>query len=141
MKVDFLFDKEDTKKIIFESFCNGGLTELNGSSIIVDFDTVHNNSNYKNAKKRLQEQGKKSICFEDVCVEILSNGDTIEFTDYEGDDEIISLSLKTAEAYINSLDLDEKLELKKIIDEDTSCDAWDYYNALQFCMFGEVIYG
>jgi hypothetical protein len=139
MKVDFLFDKEDTKKIIFESFCNGGLTELNCSSIIVDFDSIHNNRNYQNAKKRLQ--GKQSVCFEDVCVEILSNGDTIEFTDYEGDDEIISLSLKTAEAYINSLDLDEKLELKKIIDEDTSCDAWDYYNALQFCMFGEVVYG
>lgn len=139
MKVDFLFDKEDTKKIIFESFCNGGLTELNGSSIIVDFDSIHNNTNYQNAKKRLQ--GKQSVCFEDVCVEILANGDTIQFTDYEGDDEIIALSLASAEVYINSLDLDEKLELKKIIDEDTSCDAWDYYNALQFCMFGEVVYG
>jgi hypothetical protein len=139
MKIEF--SKEDAEKIIYDSFCNGGLTELYHCSISVDWQSKPNSINYGNAKHRLIESGNTSICLEDIYIEILKNGDAIIFTDYEGE-ELIELKLDDALNNFNSLSDEEKIDLAKLIDDDNcSTDAWDCFNALQYALYKEVIYG
>jgi hypothetical protein len=140
--MEITFSKEDAVKILFDSFCNGGLSELSMASIIIDWDSDHNAKNYAHAKTRLLEKGKNELCYEDVCMEILEYGDTIQFTDYEGDEEIISLHLEDSLANFNSLDSNNKIELSKLLDDDDcSTDACDCFNAIQYALFCDVIYG
>jgi hypothetical protein len=139
MKIEF--SKEDAEKILYDSFCNGGLTELYHCSIYIDFKINPNEINFANAKTRIKERGISSICLEDIYIEILKNGDTIIFTDYEGE-ELIELKLDDALNNFNSLSDKEKIDLSKLIDDDNcSTDAWDCFNALQYALYKEVIYG
>lgn len=139
MKIEF--SKEDAEKILYDSFCNGGLTELYHCSISVDWQINPNKINYANAKNRLKETGISDFCLEDVYIEILKNGDAIIFTDYEGE-EVIELKLDDALINFNSLNDKEKIDLAKLIDYDNcSTDAWDCFNALQYALYKEVIYG
>jgi hypothetical protein len=139
MKIEF--SKEDAEKILYDSFCNGGLTELYHCSISIDLEINPNEINFANAKTRIKERGISSICLEDIYIEILKNGDTIIFTDYEGE-ELIELKLDDALNNFNSLSDKEKIDLSKLIDDDNcSTDAWDCFNALQYALYKEVIYG
>ena len=143
MKMQIEFEKNDAEKILYDSFCNGGLTELYHCSISIDWanENIPNEINYANAKNRLKERGISDFCLEDVYIEILKNGDAIIFTDYEGE-ELIELKLDDALNNFNSLNPAEKIELAKLIDDDNcSTDAWDCFNALQYALFKEVIYG
>jgi hypothetical protein len=142
MVLNVTFEKEQAINLLYNSMCNGGLSELAYSSVIVDWDSQHNFNNYQNAKNRLLKKGQNNICREDVWTEILLFGDTIQFTDYEGDEEIISLHLEDAIKNCNSLSVERKIELLELIDEDNcNADAFDYCNAIQLCLFGDVIYG
>lgn len=140
MKIEFT--KIDAEKIIFDSFCNGGLIEMQHSGVSIDWNSELNKTNYSNAKKRLEERGTTSICLEDVYIEILKNGDEIQFTDYEGDEELTNLNLEDAVANFNCLKDEEKIDLAKLLDEDgCDTDAWDCFNAIQYALYGEVIFG
>lgn len=139
MKIEF--SKEDVERILFDSFCNGGLVELYHCSIQIDWESNPNSINYTNAKNRLIKR-EFNICREDVLIEILKNGDAIIFTDYEGDEEETLLMLDTALENINSIAYEDKIELAKLLDEDNcEADAWDYFNAIRYCLYKEVIYG
>ena len=139
MKIEFT--KIDAEKILFDSFCNGGLGEMCSSNVCIDWESKINSTNYSNAKKRLQERGETSICVEDIYIEILKNGDVIQFTDYEGE-EFINLHIEDAVANFNALKDEEKIDLAKLLDEDDcSTDVWDCFNAIQYALYGEVIFG
>ena len=142
MKIQF--EKQDLEQILYDSFCNGGLSELYYCGIAVDWESNPNAMNYTNARTRLKEKQKENetICIEDVYIEILKNGDAIIFTDNEGDDELIQLRLDDALLNINSINDENKIELAKLLDEDNcDADAWDYFNAIQYALYKEVIYG
>ena len=138
MKIEF--STEDAEKILYDSFCNGGLIELYHSSVSIDWQSQPNSVNYDIAKHRLINMGMENICLEDVYIQILKMGEEIVFTDYEGE-ELISLKLDKALDYFNSLLDDEKIELAKMLDDDADTDAWDCYNAIQYALYGEVIFG
>ena len=146
MKIQF--EKKDAEKILYDSFCNGGLSELYYCGISVDWESNPNEMNYTNARNRLKEKQKENettiICIEDVYIEILKNGDSIIFTDNEGDEdgELIELRLDDALINFNSIKDENKIELAKLLDEDDcSTDAWDCFNAIQYALYKEVIYG
>jgi hypothetical protein len=134
------FSELDVQKIIYDSFCNGGLIELANCSVQVDWDEEPNHSNYQEAKRRCQQKMEDgSICFEDIMLEILDSGEPIVFTDYEGE-ETVELHIVTATKNLNDnahlyLDL-----LLKFLDEDGDCDSFDCSDALQLCLYGEVIF-
>ena len=141
IKMKIEFTKIDAEKILFDSFCNGGLEEMVSSSVYIDWDSELNSTNYSNAKKRLQERGETSICIEDIYIEIIKNGDVIQFTDYESE-EFINLHIEDAVANFNALKDEEKIDLAKLLDEDDcSTDVWDCFNAIQYALYGEVIFG
>jgi hypothetical protein len=134
------FSQQDVEKILYDSFCNGGLDELCASSVCIDWDYSKNAFNYTSAKNRLVEQGEEDFCREDVYMEILTGGDSLIFTDYENE-EVIYLSLSSVLLNFNSLDNESKMEVAQLLDEDNSCDAFDCYNALQYALYSEVIFG
>ena len=140
------FSREDACKILFDSFCNGGIQELYYSNVIIDWDDSPNHHNYIDAKARLQEKDKSGICYEDVILEILRNGDektfgnVVVFKDVESI-ENHELTLNSALDKINSLPESQKKDLIKILNEDTDCDAWTSFNALQLCLLGDVVFG
>lgn len=143
IKMKIEFSKEDAEKILYDSFCNGGLRELYHCSVWIDWanEDTPNKINYADAKTRLQERGINDFCLEDVYIEILKNGDAIIFTDFESE-ELIELKLDDALNNFNSLSDEEKIKLSKLIDDDNcSTDAWDCFNALQYALYKEVIYG
>ena len=138
MKVEF--EQQDVKTILYDSFCNGGLSELRYASVSIDWSVGSNKINYSEAKKRLLERiSDDSICYEDVMMEILSVGDSITFTDYEGEENYI-LTLKSAMNILNSLEEESKKDLITILTDECNCDAWTYYNGLQLAMFGDIVY-
>lgn len=139
MKIDFT--KEDTIKILYYSFCNYGLEELSSCMVDVNWSSKHNSNNYDNAKQRLIQNGKQSICREDVWIEILNNGDTIQFIDLDNDEKI-NLHIEDAMVNFNSLSNEDKIDLSKMLDEDdVTTDAYDCANALQFALYAEIIFG
>lgn len=133
-----VFNLEDTKRILLDSFCNGGLSELKFCSISVDWTSDFNHTNYVKAKSLLIEMGEENICYEDVMLQILINGDEIEFTDFENG-ETIRLNLQTAHDNFNNLSEDEKIILINVLNEDF--DAYDCFSALQYALYQDVIYG
>lgn len=137
MKIEF--SKEDVKKIIYDSFCNGGLIELANCSVQVDWDAEPNHSNYIEAKKRCQEKmADGSICFEDVMIEILDSGKSIVFTDYEAE-ETVELNLDSATTFINNNSSLYSELLLSIFNED-DYDAYSCWDALQLSMYGDIIF-
>jgi hypothetical protein len=135
-----IFSKNDAEKILYDSFCNGGLTELSFCSLSIYWDIISNYENYENAKNRLKGKGMTSICREDVYIEILRNGDNITFKDFE-EDNTIDMNLEDALSNFNSLKEEDKIKLAKLLDDNESTDAWDCFNALQYALYCEVIYG
>ncbi len=138
MKIEF--SKEDVKQIIYESFCNGGLIELAHCSVQADWDSEPNHSNYQEAKKRCQETMEDgSICFEDIMIEILASGKSIVFTDYESDEQV-ELNLSKSIVNLNDNANNYFELLGNFLDEDGDCDSFDCSDALQLCLYGDVIF-
>ena len=140
------FSRADVSKILYLSFCDGGLQELYHSSVLIDWDSMPNYANYIDAKARLREANPKNeICYEDVMVEILENGEAstwgnvITFTDTESE-ENHELTLDSALKTINELPEGQKKDLIKILNED-NYDGWTCFNALQLCLLGDVVFG
>lgn len=128
------FSKDDAVKILHYGFVNDGLTMLGYASVEIDWDVKENVTNYKVMKG-------SGLYFEDILVKILHEGYPITFKDFE-EDEHINLSLDKALERFNALEASKKLQLAKILDEDdTSCDAYDASNALQYALYGDVIFG
>jgi hypothetical protein len=138
MKIEF--SKEDVKKIIYDSFCNGGLIELANCSVQVDWDVEPNHTNYIEAKKRCQEKMEDgTICFEDVMIEILDSGKSIVFTDYEAD-ENVEINIETSIKNLNDNANNYFELLSKFLDEEGDYDSFDCSDSLQLCLYKDVIF-
>ena len=59
-KMKIQFEKQDAEKILYDSFCNGALSELYFCGIEVYWENNPNAMNYTNAKNRLKEKQKEN---------------------------------------------------------------------------------
>ena len=132
------FNIEDATSILYYSFCNGGLSELSYSSVKLSYDV----QDYIKVKKELTDSmPNSSICFEDVLIQILKSKNNLVFIDIEAD-ETFELSLESALNNFNSLtDTKAVMDLMTILKDDGDADAYYCYDALQYALFGELIYG
>lgn len=93
---------------------------------------------YATAKRKLLDAGIKEndLCYEDVLLQMLKNGDQISFYDEEDDEEYFlswGVFMNGIEMYMNSkycesLDIDE-------------WDDTDYDAVIQYAFFGELVFG
>lgn len=130
-----ILEKEEMLEVIHSALSNGGLTDLDYSGVEIDVSQSDYSEAKENLKKRLKRLGKESIItIEDVWVEILRSGKHLEFTD---DEETVSFNLNKAMSI-----LDKEPVIKLILEfRDGQDDSISGYNFLQYCLYGELIYG
>jgi hypothetical protein len=132
MKIQVKFTDEELLEVLHSALCNGGLVLLANCGVRVL--TNNESLSYKRAKDRISNESR-SICYEDVLVEILRGGDELSFYDYE-DNERLSFGLAQAR---------ENLEKEEFADDlmtihNEQDDAITGYNVIQGALYGEVIY-
>lgn len=127
-----VLEKEEALKLIHSALCNGGLDELHCSEV----ELAHSKKDYDEAKAELSEAGQVDLYFEDVLTQILRSGKALMFFD-ENDQEEVSFNLDQA---IENLSKEEALDCINTIKEEQD-DAFTGWELLQFCLYGEVIFG
>lgn len=127
-----ILEKEEALAVIHSALCNGGLTELAYSGVKM----CGNKENYEIAKQELIDGGKSDICREDVWAQILRSGKPLKFYDYEGEEEQ-EFNLDKA---IEEMSKEQAFDVVNCIREEQD-DAFTGWELLQFCLYGEVIYG
>lgn len=127
-----LLEKEEALSMIHSALCNGGLSELRMCGVKLNVGQT----DYKEAKEQLLSDGKEDICREDVWVQILRSGKALEFLDYEGDEE----QSFTLEKAIEEMGKEDASEIILTYKEEQD-DAYTAVELLQYCLYGEVIYG
>lgn len=111
---------------LFKDALSNGLSYLRGYDIVEDYSKLE----YQQAKEKLN-----APFYEDVLVQILEDGGSINFVDYESD----SISTIHLEDVINNM---PKVPLNTLLEVlNDMGDAISYDVILQTIIFGEVIYG
>lgn len=130
-----VLEKEEALEVIHSALANGGLTDLYYSDVEINVSQEDYSEAKNNLKKRLKRLKKESIItIEDVYVEILRSGKHLEFID---DNETVSFNLNKV---MSILDKEPAIRLILEIKEGQD-DSITGYNLLQYCLYGEIIYG
>jgi hypothetical protein len=116
---------ELSEEIFFDCLCNG-LGQLSGYDIELEFDANH----YKDAKEKLT-----SPCYEDVIMQILRDGNPLQFIDMAGD-ETKTIYLQDVHECVKKAPIEDLLA---VINEDSDANNSDII--LQSVLYGEVIFG
>lgn len=128
-----ILDKEEALAVIHSALCNGGLTELRYCDVVLSIKK----EDYAQAKQELIDNGKTdAICREDIWVQILRSGKSLQFFD-ENDEEAIEFTLDKA---IEEMSKENAFDYVNCIRNETD-DAYTGTGLLQICLYGEVIFG
>lgn len=130
--IEIKLSKEKSEEFFYNALCNG-LGYFSGYGI-----SLYEGKNYNKAKKTLAEKGNISPCYEDVLMEILRNGDTLNFVDEECDGEY---SRKvTLEMVHNNVGKTPAHHLLNVINENDDAETADCI--IQSVLYdGEIIFG
>ena len=125
-------ETHEKESIFYNAMCNG-LFNIGYWEFQIDYSQ----NDYKSARQSLVKKGNSSICLEDVYMEMLKMGKTIEFIDNGCEGEYNrSLSLEMVYNNIEKTPIDNLLNVIK--EQDDSCDA---DAILQSVLFEEIIFG
>lgn len=128
MKIELT--KEESEEYFFNAMCNGlGYIASYGLELEID-DT------YQKVKKRLINEGSKSLCYEDILMEVLRSGGTLTLIDYENDDERFSITLSDVHNRVQTTIVSHLMDMVNGQDDAITADV-----ILQTVFLGEVIYG
>lgn len=123
---------QEKEEFFFNAMCNG-LSNINYWEFKIDYK----DKDYKSAKQSLVKKGKSSVCYEDVFMEMLKMGNSIEFIDIGCEGEYTkSLTMDMVINNIEKTPIDNLLNIVK--EQDDSCDA---DAILQSVLFEEIIFG
>ena len=118
---------DESQEIFYNALCNG-MGYIQGYGLEWNW----NNEEYKIAKEKL-----KSPCFEDVLMQILQDGGTLNLIDVEGgDDEMTSIDIDHVNDRVQHAPLEHLMDM--INENDDACTA-DVI--LQHVFFEEIVYG
>lgn len=132
MRVEIKFETdEEILDVIYSALANGGLMELRHCHVDLDVSE----EDYSKARQELKPDDSKSICFEDVLIQILRSGKKLWFIDFETDEKI-GFDYEQAKQYLKETGISD--ELLQIVNEED--DAITGFNILQWCLFKEKIY-
>lgn len=124
-------NKNQKEDIFHSALCNG-LSEI----IYHGIDLDYNKEEYLFAKKQLSN-GDNFICYEDVLLQMLKNGNALLINDFEGDGCYnTSLSIESMYDRIDRVPTTVLLQFLEGQD-----DAWSADAVLQVCFFNEIIFG
>ena len=122
--MQLLLTKEEVITILYNCFCDSGITELYTCGVNLDY----NQKDYNTAKKKLDDP-----CIEDIYVQMLKDEKPLRFVD-STESVLLSLSIAT-----ENFKLPEAIRsCYAILSEDY--DAYACFYVLQFALYGKIIY-
>lgn len=132
MTLTITLNNQDKEEIFYNSMCNG-LHQTRYWGIELDFDEKE----YDIAKKSLQDKGSNTWSYEQVFMEMLRMGYSIQFIDIECEGEY-SRTLTMDMIHRNMDKVPQKFLLNIYNEQD---DLWDADAVLQSVLFEELIFG
>jgi len=128
MKIELT--KQEAEKYFYNALCNGlGYFES------YDIELKYDKQEYKKAKETAKAEDGGAVCYEDILMEMLKNGNTLLAEDFNAD-ETYTLTLDKMYAQIDKVPANTLLEM---INERDDADTADII--LQVCFIGEHTYG
>lgn len=123
---------QEKEEIFFNAMCNG----LSNVSYW-EFEIDYNSEDYQSAKESLLNNGKSSVCYEEVFMEMLKTGKSIDFVDLGCDGEYTkSLTMDMIHKNIDKTPMNNLFNVAQEQDDSFDADA-----ILQSVLFEEIIFG
>ena len=123
---------EEKLNFFYNALCNG-LGYFEGYGL----ELTCNPEDYDNAKATLRKDETQSICYEDVLIQILKQGNSLSVKDYEGDGAYNSSC--TLETIYQRMDKVPQRFLLDMANEEDDAETADVI--LQIVFFEEIIFG
>ena len=122
----------ESELYFYNALCNAvGTGYMEQMSLELCFDQ----NQYETAKQHLIEQGKTGMCYEDVLMQILKDGNTLTLLDQESDDEY-KINLSDVHTKVSKTPFSH---LTDTINEQDDAETASVILQTVFC--GEVMYG
>lgn len=125
---------ELSEEIFFNALCNGLGYMCSGYGLSIGYKK----EDYKNAKAVLSSNNS-AICYEDVLMQILRDGNTLTIEDdcYDPEDsEIFTITLSDVHARVKETPLDYLMQMINEEDDAITADV-----VLQTVFYNEIIFG
>ena len=124
---------ELSEELFFNAMCNGLNYICSGYGLSVDYSKV----DYKTAKAKLVDTSEfGGVCYEDVLLQILKDGNTISLVDREGGEDTVTITLADVHSRVQETPVDYLMQMINEEDDAVTADV-----ILQTVFLGEVIYG
>ena len=129
--------KEESEEFFLTALCNGvGTGYISGHGLNVDTDKAH----YQSAKEKLLEKTDgKAVCYEDVLMQVLRDGNPLIVTDDEGGEDSeynVKVTLDMVHERVQTAPLQVLVNVHNEEDDADDADA-----ILQTVFFNEIIFG
>jgi hypothetical protein len=125
------YNKEESLNIIYACLCNGGLVYLHNSDVILTPKVKL----YQQAKQQLIHFNSDNICKEDIFIQILRTGGSLDFLDINKNESISFDFIKALNVLENKNNM--KYVTPFLLEED---DAINGFNLLQLFLYNEIIF-
>ena len=134
--MEITLTNEESELYFYNSLCNG-IGQLNGYGISLEYES----EDYDRAKRILKAEKDESeaICYEDVLMQILRNGDKLRINDEEGGEDSeqnVSITLADVHARVKETPFSH---LTNMIEENDDAETADVI--LQTVFFQDIIFG
>ena len=124
---------QEAESYFYNALCNGlGYVE-SGYNLELKFNAEH----YKDAKKTLQEKTpNEQVCYEDVLMQILRQGNALSLADCEGGEGTATIYLKDVRERVEKTPM---RHLMNMINENDDAETADVI--IQQVFLNEIVYG
>jgi len=123
---------ELSEEMFHNALCNG-LGYISGYGLSLGYEK----EDYRNAKSKLTDSSEfGGVCYEDVLIQILRDGNTLLLVDEEGGEDSAMISLADVHSRVQETPLDYLMQMLNEEDDAVTADV-----ILQTVFLGEVIYG
>ena len=128
---------ELSEELFYNALCNALGYMCSGYGLRIDYKKA----DYKNAKLKLATRTSdysefQAICFEDVLMQVLRDGNEIALVDEEGSEDTVSITLSDVHARVQNAPTRHILDM---INEEDDADTGDAI--LQTVFLNEIVYG
>jgi hypothetical protein len=126
---------EESEQYFYNALCNGLGYMCSGYGLSFKYKE----SNYKSARKNILKNKfdtNEVVCFEDVLMQILRDGNTLTLIDEEGGDESWSVVLDDVHKRVSEAPIDHLVDMLNGNDDAVTADV-----ILQSVFIGEVMFG
>jgi hypothetical protein len=129
MKINL--EKHEAENFFYDALCNGLDYVQSGYGLKL----IYSEAAYQKAKNILKED-LIQICYEDILIQILKQGDSLTMVDHEGGEDDATITIDDVYERMTLVPFDRILQM---VNEDSDAETADVI--IQTVFFKDVIYG